>query len=101
MQLPKAARQTFEQGQAAEGLPTVEVPKTELEAGVAAFQLLRQAGLSASGGEARRLIKGGGARLNDIQITDENQTIGLGDLSSDGTLKLSSGKKRHILVKPI
>ena len=97
----ETARETFEQGLSAEGLPSVDIASADLEAGIAAFQLLRQAGLCASGGEARRLIKGGGARLNDVQITDENQKIGTGDLADDGTLKLSSGKKRHVLVKAV
>ena len=97
----ETARQAFEEGVSAEGLPTVEVPRNQLEGGMTAFQLLREAGLCASGGEAKRLIKGGGARLNDKQIEGEDTTIGLDDLQADGTLKLSSGKKRHVLVKPV
>ncbi|MPZ10165.1 MAG: tyrosine--tRNA ligase [Kiloniellaceae bacterium] len=95
----ETARQTFEEGMSAEGLPTIEVSKSELEAGVPAFELLRRAGLAKSGGEARRLIKGGGARVNDVVITDELHSIGLDDLGPDGTIKLSAGKKRHALVK--
>jgi tyrosyl-tRNA synthetase len=64
-----------------------------------AFAIFQKAGLANSGGEARRLVRGGGARLNDKVIGDENQTIGSGDLSADGTLKLSAGKKRHVLIK--
>jgi len=95
----ETARQTFEEGMSAEGLPTIEVSKSELEAGVPAFELMRRAGLAKSGGEARRLIKGGGARVNDVVITDELHSIGLDDLGPDGTIKLSAGKKRHALVK--
>ena len=97
----ETARKTFEQGVTAEGLPTVEVPRSELEAGIPAFTLLHRAGLAASGGEARRLIKGGGARVNDAAITGETQSIGIADLNADGVVKLSSGKKRHVLVKPV
>jgi tyrosyl-tRNA synthetase len=97
----ETARKTFEQGVTAEGLPTVEVPRSELEAGIPAFTLLHRAGLVASGGEARRLIKGGGARVNDVAIVGETQGIGIADLNADGVVKLSSGKKRHVLVKPV
>jgi tyrosyl-tRNA synthetase len=95
----ETARRTFEEGVSAAGLPTVEIPASELEAGMPAFAIFQKAGLANSGGEARRLVRGGGARLNDKVIGDENQTIGSGDLSADGTLKLSAGKKRHVLIK--
>jgi tyrosyl-tRNA synthetase len=97
----ETARRTFEEGQSADGLPTIEVPSSELEAGIAAFELLRRAGLCQSGGEARRLIKGGGARLDDKQIGGETDQITLADIGENGTLKLSAGKKRHMLVKPV
>ncbi|MEQ8708521.1 MAG: tyrosine--tRNA ligase [Rhodospirillales bacterium] len=97
----EAARKTFEEGQSAEGLPTVDVPAADLKAGIPAFSLFQIAGLASSGGEARRLVRGGGARLNDIQITDENQMISAGDAVQGGTIKLSAGKKRHILVRPV
>lgn len=97
----ETARKAFEEGAQAEGLPTVEVPAGELETGVPAFDLFRRVGLASSGGEARRLVRGGGARLNDVALKDENQTIGSGDLTETGTLKLSAGRKRHVLVKPI
>jgi tyrosyl-tRNA synthetase len=94
------ARRTFEEGVQAEGLPTVEIPAALLNDGISAFDLLRRAGLATSNGEARRLIRGGGARLNDSPIGDENRQIGSADLSAGGTLKLSAGRKRHILVRP-
>ncbi|HMA16318.1 MAG: tyrosine--tRNA ligase [Bacteroidota bacterium] len=95
----ETARQTFEEGVSAEGLPTIEVSQSELSAGVPVFELMRRAGLAKSNGEARRLIKGGGARINDVAVQDEMQTVRLGDLDAEGCLKLSAGKKRHALVK--
>jgi len=94
-----AAAQLFEQAEGATALPTVVLPEATLAAGVPAFSLLVQAGLAASNAEARRLIRSGGARLNDAPITDETQPIGLTDLR-DGTLKLSAGRKHHRLVRP-
>jgi tyrosyl-tRNA synthetase len=83
------------------GLATVEVERAALAAGIVAFELFQRAGLAASGGEARRLIKGGGGRLNDSVIASEVATIGLDDLRPDGVIKLSAGKKRHALIKPV
>jgi len=97
----ETARRTFEEGEAAEGLPAIEVERTELESGIAAFELFRRAGLAASGGEARRLIKGGGARVNDSIWLSETQPITLSHLDADGIIKLSAGRKRHTLVRPI
>ena len=97
----ETARRAFEEGAQAEGLPTVEVAAADLEAGVPAFDLFKRAGLAASNGEARRLVRGGGARLNDVAIPDENRAIGSDDLTEAGTLKLSAGRKRHVLVKPV
>ncbi len=95
----ETARQTFEEGRAGGDLPTIEVPGGDLETGIPAFELMRRAGLTASNGEARRLIKGGGARLNDVVIENETATVTLADLSADGVIKLSAGKKRHALVR--
>ncbi|HEX7388823.1 MAG TPA: tyrosine--tRNA ligase [Acidiphilium sp.] len=95
----ETARRTFEQGEAAETLPGIDVPKADLDAGIPAFALLVRAGLAASNGEARRLIRGGGARLNDAPITDEAQTVSFADLI-DGAAKLSAGRKQHRLVRP-
>jgi tyrosyl-tRNA synthetase len=96
----ETARRTFEQGGVGDELPVVDVARGELERGIAAFDLFRRAGLAASNGEARRLIKQNGARLNDAAIADENQRITLKDLTGDGYIKLSAGKKRHALVRP-
>ncbi len=94
----ETARRAFEAGEAAETLPSVTVARAELEAGVPAFRLFATAGLAASNGEARRLIRSGGARVNDVPITDEGQTISARDLR-DGAIKLSAGRKQHRLVK--
>lgn len=95
----ETARQTFEEGRSAEGLPTIEIAESELAAGIPAYELLRRAGLAASNGEARRLIKGGGGRINDVQIKDEQQTVSLSERNPEGVIKLSAGKKRHVLLK--
>ena len=77
-----------------------EVPAGELAAGLAAFELLRRAGLVKSNGEARRLIKGGGARINDKPLIDEMTMVTQADCTDEGYIKVSAGKKRHILVRP-
>ncbi|MBT4488931.1 MAG: tyrosine--tRNA ligase [Rhodospirillaceae bacterium] len=97
----ETARRTFEEGSVATDLPTIEVARGELQAGVVLFELLRGAGLCKSNGEARRLIKGGGARVNDKAISDEMAKVTLEDASSDGVIKLSAGKKRHALIRPV
>ncbi len=94
----ETARKTFEEGMAAEGLPTVAVARAKLAEGVPAYVLFKDAGLAASGGEARRLIAGGGARVNDEKVSDEQLPITLAHLSADKTIKLSAGKKKHVLV---
>jgi tyrosyl-tRNA synthetase len=96
----ETARRTFEEGATGDSLPSITVPRGELDAGIAAFELFRRSGLAASGGEARRLIKGGGARVNDLAIANETQLIGAANLTADGFIKLSAGKKRHALVRP-
>jgi tyrosyl-tRNA synthetase len=96
----ETARETFEQGAAAEGLPTVEIAAGEIAAGIPAFELIRRAGLAASNGEARRLIQGSGARLNDVIIRNETQPVGSADINAEGAIKLSAGKKRHVLIRP-
>jgi tyrosyl-tRNA synthetase len=92
------ARKTFEDGMAAEGLPTVFIARERLEKGIPAFELFKEAGLATSGGEARRLITGGGARINDIKVESEIESITLSHIAND-SIKLSAGKKKHVLVK--
>jgi tyrosyl-tRNA synthetase len=96
----ETARQTFEEGAIAENLPGVEIPRAELQAGIGVLALFVRAGLVASNGEARRQIKGGGLRVNDVVVTDEKMVLTLKDLTPEGVIKLSLGKKRHLLLKP-
>ncbi len=95
------ARSVFEEGGIGGALPTVELPRDALAKGIPAFEAFARAGLAASNGEARRLIKGGGGRLNDAVLASETQLISLADLSADGVIKLSAGRKRHALLKPV
>jgi tyrosyl-tRNA synthetase len=97
-QAAETARQAFEDGEAADTLPSVSVPGADLAAGIPAFRLFAQAGLAASNADARRLIRGGGARVNDAVVTEEGRLIGA-DLLRDGAIKLSAGRKQHRLVK--
>jgi tyrosyl-tRNA synthetase len=94
------ARQTFEEGSISENLPAVNIPRAELEAGAGVLGLFVRAGLVASNGEARRQIKGGGLRVNDIPVSDEKMTLTPGQLTPEGVIKLSLGKKRHVLLRP-
>ena len=96
----ETARQTFEEGAIDENLPTVEISRAELEAGAGVLALFVKAGLVASNGEARRQIKGGGLRVNDAAVSDEKLMLRLADLTPEGVVKLSLGKKRHVLLKP-
>jgi tyrosyl-tRNA synthetase len=95
----ETARRTFEGGATGEALPKSIIARAELDRGMPAFELLHRAGLAPSKAEARRLIKGGGARLNDAGISDEMQLVTSADLNADGVMKLSVGKKRHALIQ--
>jgi tyrosyl-tRNA synthetase len=95
----ETARKTFEEGALAQSLPTVEVPSADLEAGIGVLALFVRAGLASSNGDARRQVQGGGLRLNDQPVTDERQVVGSADVV-DGVVKLSLGKKKHVLVRP-
>ncbi len=96
----ETARKTFEEGALAESLPTVEVPAAELAAGIGVLALFVRAGLAASNGEARRQVQGGGLRLNDQPVNDDRMTVTDIAVTADGVIKLSLGKKKHVLVKP-
>jgi tyrosyl-tRNA synthetase len=96
----ETARQTFEEGAIAGNLPTVEIPRGEFETGVGVLTAFVKTGLVASNGEARRQIKGGGLRVNDAAVTDEKSILNLKDLTPEGVIKLSLGRKRHVLLKP-
>jgi len=94
------ARTTFEEGAIAESLPTLDISRSELAGGIGVLALFVKAGLVASNGEARRQIKGGGLRVNDAAITDEKMTLTSANLTPEGVIKLSMGKKRHVLLRP-
>jgi tyrosyl-tRNA synthetase len=96
----ETARKTFEEGALAESLPTVELENAKLEAGVGILSLLVTAGLAASNGEARRHVQGGAVRLNDQPVSDDRRLVTSRDLSPENVLKLSLGRKKHILVRP-
>ncbi|MGB7432703.1 MAG: tyrosine--tRNA ligase [Ahrensia sp.] len=96
----ETARKTFEEGATAQSLPTIEVPKAELADGIGVLSLFVTAGLGSSNGEIRRHIKGGAIKINDQAVLDETMNV-TDALLVDGVIKLSMGKKRHVLVKPI
>lgn len=97
----ETARKTFEEGKLAETLPSVDVERSVLEAGLGVLAAHVQAGLVASTSEARRQIKGGGLRVNDVVVTDEKMVLTPSDMTPEGVIKLSLGKKKHVLMKPV
>jgi tyrosyl-tRNA synthetase len=100
-QAAATAAATFEAGALDLSLPTTDVPRTELKAGLGILAALVQAGLAASNGEARRAIQGGAIRLNDQPVSDDKLTLTEASLLPEGVLKLSSGKKRHALLRAV
>ena len=96
----ETARKTFEEGALAANLPSIDVPAAELEAGIGVLALFVRAGLAESNGKVRQFLKDGAVRLNDKAVSDDRQVIGTGDVTADGVIKLSLGKKKHILVRP-
>ena len=99
-QAAETARKTFEEGAISDNLPSLSIAKDELAVGLGIQALLVKAGLASSNGEARRHIQGGAVRINDVAIQDERAGITAGDVTEDGIIKLSLGKKKHILVRP-
>lgn len=95
------ARKTFEEGALSHDLPKIELASSDLKLGIGLLTLLVQAGLAKSNGEARRHVQGGGVRVNDKPVEDEARLISDVDLNDDGVVKLSFGKKRHVLIKPV
>jgi tyrosyl-tRNA synthetase len=95
------ARKTFEEGALAESLPTIDVAAAEFDAGLGALSAFVRAGLVASTGEARRQIRGGGLRVNDVALGDEKATIGRDALQGSGIVKLSLGRKKHVLLRAV
>ena len=96
----QTAHAVFESGGSGDSLPLTTIPRDLLSQGIPAFELFSRTGLANSNGEARRLIRGGGARINDRVVENETQPISLADLDAQGALKLSAGRKRHALVRP-
>jgi tyrosyl-tRNA synthetase len=97
----ETARRTFEEGALAESLPTVEIARADLEHGVGVLSAFVRAALVVSTSEARRQIKGGGLKLNDETVTDEKRVLTPSELTPEGVIKLSLGRKRHVLLKPV
>ncbi len=95
----ETAQKTFEQGTVGDDLPSVDVEKSQLDSGLSIIEVLKVVGFASSNSEARRLIQGGGARINDESISDENRNVGSNDMTADGYIKVSAGKKRHALIK--
>jgi tyrosyl-tRNA synthetase len=94
------ARKTFEEGTLAENLPSVEIARAEME-NLGVLSAFVRAGLVVSNGEARRQIKAGGLRVNDAPVTDEKMVLTQAALTPEGVVKLSLGRKRHVLLKPV
>ncbi|TPQ48911.1 tyrosine--tRNA ligase [Prosthecomicrobium hirschii] len=97
----ETARKTFEEGALSANLPTIDIPADELAAGIGVLAAFVRAGLAASNGEVRRLMSGGGVRVNDQAVTDDKARLTPADLTPEGVVKLSLGKKKHILVRPV
>ncbi len=95
----QTARVTFEEGATAASLPTIRIDETELAAGLGVLSAFVKAGLVASTGEARRQIQGGGLRVNDQLVSDPRAVLSSTDSVNDGAIKLSMGKKKHVLLK--
>ena len=95
----ETARRTFEEGSIASDLPSIEIPQAEIDGGIGVLAAFVRAGLVSSNGEARRQIKGGGLKVNDTAVTDDKQVLTPADMTGAGAIKLSLGKKRHVLLK--
>ena len=94
----ETARNVFEQGSAGGAIPIIDVSRVDFDAGIPAYKLMHLSGVVTTGGEAKRLIKGGGAKINDSKIADAMQIISE-EFIVDGQIKISAGKKKHALVK--
>jgi tyrosyl-tRNA synthetase len=97
----KTARTTFEEGGLSESLPTVEIKRIDLDNHIGVLAAFVQAGLVASTSEARRQIRGGGLKVNDLAVADEKMTLSPTTLTPEGVIKLSLGRKKHVLLKPV
>jgi tyrosyl-tRNA synthetase len=97
----ETARKTFEQGTVATDLPTVEIARAELAKGIGVLTAFVRAGLATSNSEARRAIANNAIQVNDTRVSDDRRVLGESDVSADGIIKLSLGKKKHVLLKPV
>jgi tyrosyl-tRNA synthetase len=97
----EAARKTFEEGGLAEALPSIEIARSELAAGVGLAALFVRAGLASSNGEVRRAVSNNAISVNDQRVADPNLTITDASLNADGLVKLSHGRKKHVLVRAV
>ncbi|MCC2110536.1 MAG: tyrosine--tRNA ligase, partial [Hyphomicrobiales bacterium] len=95
------AQKTFEQGELATSLPTVEVAAGALADGIGVLNAFVQAGLVSSNGEARRGVANNALSVNDTKVTDPQAAIGNADITAEGVIKLSFGRKKHVLLKPV
>jgi len=95
------ARTTFEEGGHGASLPSVDISRAEIKAGIGVLAAFVKAGLAASNGEARRAIANNAIMVNDTRVTSDKATIGEADVTADGVVKLSLGRKRHVLLKPV
>jgi tyrosyl-tRNA synthetase len=100
-QAAATARTTFEEGGLGASLPTVEVPRADLKTGLGVLTAFVKAGLAASNGEVRRAIANNAIMVNDVRVTSDKATIGEADVTANGVVKLSLGRKRHVLLKPV
>jgi tyrosyl-tRNA synthetase len=96
-----ASRAAFEEGRLSDDLPTYEIPRAQLDAGVALATVVADAGLASSRSEARRLAQGGGLRVNDTPEPDAQRLLTTRDLNADGVVKLAAGRKKIVLVKAV
>ncbi len=97
----ETARATFEDGTQGAALPRIELARAKLEQGVPLFEVLAATGLATSRSAARKLIRGGGARVNDTVVKTETEPVTVADINADGVIKISAGRKRHALVQPV
>lgn len=99
LEAAETAHRTFDQGGAGDNLPTITLPEKDLKTGITIIDALRLSGLVDSNGEAKRLIQGGGAKVNDYAVTDGTERLTTENLTAAGYIKLSSGKKKHALIR--
>lgn len=97
----ETAKKTFEQGTLAADLPTIEIAKADIAAGMSVLAAFVRAGLVASNGEARRQIQGGGLKINDVAVKDDKVKVDAASVTAEGVVKLSLGKKKHVLLRPV